>query len=154
MSKSDKSVHIISEVIETVKIIGPEKTVQAIVDARRHNSEILNKKIQELIWKHTAKEFGMSEEKLKNSRSKGERTDALMVAYALTKKHLDYTLSDIAKMFDKDQSGISKAITTFNRLDSGKKNEKHIIDIYSRINVTIIDFVKQNTWDQSEEAKA
>lgn len=143
MSKTDKSIEIMSEVIHTSKVIGAEKTKQALIDARSNN-KYLDKILGDLIKKHVCKHFKISVEKLMNGTSKGSRTDALMIGYVLAKKHLEYKLSDIAILFKKDESNISKSITAFNKLDSNKKNEKHLIDVCNKIHAIIVQFREEH----------
>lgn len=144
MSKTDKSVEILGEVIQTARVIGPEKTKQALIDARS-NTKYLDKTIGDLIKKHLCKTFKISIDKLMNGTSKGTRTDALMVGYVLAKKHLEYKLEEIAILFKKDYSNVSKQITAFNKLNSSNKNEKSLIDIYDKISGAIAGYKTSNS---------
>lgn len=145
MSKTDKSIEIMGEVITTANIIGSEKTKQALIDARS-STKYLDKSIGDLIKKHLCKTFKVSIEKLTNGTSKGNRTDALMIGYVLAKKHLNYKLSDISLLFKKDESNISKSITAYNRLNSGNKQDKTLIEHYEKISLLIIEFKTKNQW--------
>jgi chromosomal replication initiation ATPase DnaA len=149
MSKTDKSIEILGEVIQTSRVIGPEKTKQALIDARS-NTKYLDKTIGDLIKKHLCKTFKISIDKLMNGTSKGTRTDALMVGYVLAKKHLEYKLEEIAILFKKDYSNVSKQITAFNKLNSSNKNEKSLIDIHDKISVAITLYKTSNAQWQGE----
>lgn len=146
MSKPDKSLEIVGELIQTAKIIGPEKTKQALIDARK-NKQYLEKTVGDLIIKTLCKTFKISREKLLLSKSKGVRTDALMIGYIIAKKHLDYNLTDTASLFKKHFANVSKAITVYNRLDSNNKRDKHLIDTCEKISKMIEDFKNSSTWE-------
>lgn len=145
MSRSDRSLEILSEVITTSRIIGPEKTKQAIIKARNDLDKILQKKIEELIFRCIRKSFKISQEELMGTRH-GVRTDALMVGYVLASKHLDCNLRDIAVIFKKDFSNVSKAITAYNRLQKENKHHESIINKCEKISIIISDFKTKNTW--------
>lgn len=148
MYKPDKSIEIVSELIQTAKVIGAEKTRQALVDARS-NTKYLDKTIGDLIKKQLCKHFRISLEKLMNGTSKGIRTDALMIGYVLAKRHLDYKLADIAILFKKDESNISKSITAYNKLNTNNKNDKTLIEIHDKITVIISEHKnKLNSWPE------
>jgi chromosomal replication initiation ATPase DnaA len=149
MSKTDRSIELMGEVIQTASLIGSEKTKQAIIDARR-DIKYLDKTIGDLIKKHICKAFSISRDKLMLGTSKGTRTDALMVGYVLAKKYLDYKLLDIAILFKKDESNISKSITAFNRLQDNNKQDKIILDKYEKISVIIEEFRGKNLWPENQ----
>ena len=133
------------EVIHTTSVIGPEKTKQALIDARS-NTKYLDTSIGDLIKKHLCKVYKIPLTKLMKGTSKGTRTDALMTGYVLAKKHLEYKLSDIALLFSKDESNISKAITAFNRLKDTNKQDKVLLDNFEKISVVIAEFKNKNSW--------
>lgn len=145
MPKKDKSIEIMDAVIQTASIIGPEKTKMALIDART-NAKYLDTSIIDLIKKHLCKTFKISHEKLMKGASKGARTEALMVGYVLAKKHLGYKLSDIALLFRKDKSNVSKSITAYNYLNDQDKNDKLLIENYQKISGHIIEFKNKHQW--------
>jgi len=152
MSKTDKSMEIMGEVLQTANIIGAEKTKQALIDARS-SSKYLDKNIGNLIKKLLCKNFKISNVNLMFGTSKGKRTNALMIGYVLAKKHLNYKLSDLAILFKKDESNISKSITAFNRLQKENKEDKILIEVYERINIHITEFKNNTQWDNNVAVK-
>lgn len=134
--------------MQTAKVIGPEKTKQALTDARS-NAKYLDKSICDLIKKNLCKFFKISHRELMEGKSKGARTEALMLGYVLAKRHLDYKLSDIAILFKKDESNISKSITEFNRLDKANKEHKQLLDHHEKISTIIIEFKNNNLWPEA-----
>lgn len=147
MPKADKSIEIMDAVIQTASIIGAEKTKQALIDART-NTKYHDKSIGDLIKKHLCKTFKISPDKLINGATKGVRTEALMLGYVLAKKHLRYRLSDIAILFKKDKSNVSKSITAYNHLNDNDKNDKQLIEHYNKISAQIVEFKQKHQWQE------
>lgn len=122
-SKNDKTIDLLDEVRTTFSIIGYDKTKEAIVMARENNDPKKNYDlIAKFILKEACKAFNISQEKVINGKTKGTRTDCLMIIFILAKKHLNYSLSDSAKCYNKSESKISRAITLYNNL---RETEKH-----------------------------
>ena len=151
--KTDKSLEIMGEVMTTATIIGPVKTKRALINARREAQRELEKNVENLVKKKICEEFGITEHILLNGASKGPRTNALMVGYVLIKRHLSYRLIEIAKLFKKDESNVSKSITAFNYLQATNKQHKALLDVYEKLSCIVIEYKTNNTWQAEKEVE-
>jgi hypothetical protein len=148
--ETDKSMLFITEAVKTAKMIGTKNTIHAVIAARQPHIDRLNKQLFDLIKKEICECFNVTLYEIDKGRKKGNRREALMVGYALARKHLDCSLSTIAMMFDKDVSNMSKLITVFNKLDCNNKQDKVIIAHFDRINKNIAEFKNKNNAWQAE----
>jgi chromosomal replication initiation ATPase DnaA len=136
----DKSLQLINEVVETCSKIGPEKTLQALADAR-NNPQIFKETVEKYIISTTCKSFRISREKVMTERTWGVRVNATMVIYCMLKKHLSYSLDDLHVLFGKDPSVISKAVTALNSMKPDTKDHTLILEKRDKIDEMITEFI-------------
>jgi chromosomal replication initiation ATPase DnaA len=139
--KNDRSIDLITELSATFHAIGYDKTKEAVIRARENNDPKTNSNlIAKFILKETCKAFNISQERVIKGKTKGTRTDCLMIVFVLAKKHLQYSLSDSSKCFDKSISKISRSITTFNNLRESEKHGLVLLNKYQKINELVVAF--------------
>ncbi len=130
--KNDKSIDLITELSATFNAIGYDKTREAVVRARENNDPKRKYDlIAKFILKETCKAFNIGQDRVIHGKTKGTRTDCLMIVFVLAKKHLEYSLSDSAKCYNKSETRISRAITTYNNL---RETEKHGLMLITKFN--------------------
>ena len=137
--KNDKSIDLITELSTTFNAIGYDKTREAVVRARENNDPKRNYDlIAKFILKESCKAFNISQERVINGKTKGTRTDCLMIVFVLAKKHLNYSLSDSAKCYNKSESKISRAITMYNNLRETEKHGLALITKYQKVHAAVV----------------
>ncbi len=139
MHQPSISTQIYDEVFSAVETIGVERTIKALQEAKS-NSLILNDLNIEFILASVSEIMCIPKDRILHGR---ERTDDRKIALALCvyfiKTEFNYSLSEIKKIFNKDESALSryhslvenipeKPKTDFDKkLDGGAKRIKLLI---------------------------
>jgi chromosomal replication initiation ATPase DnaA len=142
MGNSDKSIELISEVLKTASQIGLQKTLEVNIAARKDSLSVeeqaARKKVNnEFVINEVCKVFNITYNEFMNSRSRGIRKDACMVAMMYFKYDLKYTLEEIGAILKRDSSLVSKYITIYNKLDHKSRFDRKIIDKYATVIINI-----------------
>lgn len=142
--KNDKSLDLVEELAQTLNIVGTDKTVLALQQARENpNVDEQTELINQFILRKTCQAFKIAQKKVLHGKSKGIRVDCMTIIFILQKKHLEYSIYDSAANFRKDPSIISKYITGFNKLRETDKHGAMMISKFKAVNDQIIEFKKE-----------
>lgn len=138
-SKNDKSLDLIEELRQTHSIIGYEQTKSAIIKARDIGDQNRNQHLlAAYIFKECCNTFRCSQNDINKGKTKGTRTDCLMVIFAMYKKHLEYSNETIGKLRGKSCTVVTRAIGRFNALNGNDKITVGIIAKAKKINDSIL----------------
>ncbi len=140
INKPDKSISIVLKFAETLKIVGYEK-VDIGLDKIKNDEDHLNDMGWNFLIGQVCKCFHTSKKKLLEGKTKGVRTDALMISYQLCHIHFNYSLRDLQRKFDKDSSVISRALDAFKKLDPNWKPHAKLLEKHSKLNIIILEFL-------------
>ena len=132
---------ILDELITTVEVIGVERTIKTLQDAKS-NSLILEDLNIEFILKTVTQVTGVSKERILNGNDRNdERKTAIALCVYFIKKEFFYSYGDMAKIFNKDESSLSRYNSILeNRPDKPKTDfDKNVENYYKKINLLITE---------------
>lgn len=118
------STSLFDELLSCIEVVGLERTIKSLKDAKS-NHLILSDLNIEFILTCVSEKTGVPKERILSGK---DRTDERKIAVSLSvyfmKKELKYSLSEIKKIFDKDESALSRY---FNNVESIIKKPDKLI---------------------------
>lgn len=130
---------------------------------RRFGLENMQRKMAELyVSQHGAKEqalkekifaeisahYQMSPEAIITSVKRGNTTQAKVIAMLLIHRHMNISQSEIAMLFGRVPSLISRRIKLFNNGTEKFSSNKDFISAYEKINLKVIEFIE--SWQKKK----
>ena len=135
MDSSTAMVALLREAAKTVEAVGPEITIQGIINTRKPKAspeDLTKQKIIELC----CSAFNINPIKLKLGKTGGIIIDARMVCLAVAKEALGFSLTQTEEWREVGlpcASHVSKSLKHFFNLDPSHKGDKKIISIYKDV---------------------
>lgn len=132
---------IFDELMTTVEVIGIDRTIKTLQDAKA-NSLILEDLNIEFILKCVTQVTNVSKERILNGTDRSDdRKIATALCVYLIKKEFFYSYSDISKIFNKDESSLSRYNSLIENIPTKPKSEldKNIDSYLKKINLLITE---------------
>ena len=132
---------IFDELMTTVEVIGIDRTIKTLQDAKA-NSLILEDLNIEFILKCVNQITGVSKERILSGNDRNdERKIAIALCVYFIKKEFFYSYGDMSKIFNKDESSLSRYNSIVeNKADKPKTDfDKNIDSYYKKINLLITE---------------
>lgn len=132
---------IFDELITTLEVIGIERTIKTLQDAKA-NSLILEDLNIEFILSCVNQVTGVSKERILNGNDRNdERKIAIALCVYFIKKEFFYSYGDMSKIFNKDESSLSRYNSIIENKPEKPKTEfdKNIESYYRKINLLITE---------------
>lgn len=137
MSKP-KSLEFVINLLETVDKHGIDAVHGFINEGKQKIEKDLTVKI-DFIIKTVGSIFGFKKNDILISRTKYDRTDALAICFYISNKKLQLNGTQIAKIFNKSLSQVSRGIKKIKNLNSNhpadkaiKEKYKQVLDVYEQ----------------------
>ena len=135
------SSQIFDELLTTVEVLGIDKTLQTLKDAKA-NSLILNDLNIEFIVTSVSSITGVAKDRIINGSDRNdERKIAISLCVFFIKTEFSYTYSDIKNIFNKGESALSRYYTLVETTPKVAKTnfDKKINDYVKKINILITE---------------
>jgi hypothetical protein len=132
---------IFDELITTLEVIGIDRTIKTLQDAKA-NSLILEDLNIEFILSCVNQVTGVSKERILNGNDRNdERKIAIALCVYFIKKEFFYSYGDVSKIFNKDESSLSRYNSIIENKPEKPKTEfdKNIESYYRKINLLITE---------------
>jgi hypothetical protein len=132
---------IFDELITTLEVIGIDRTIKTLQDAKA-NSLILEDLNIEFILSCVNQVTGVSKERILNGNDRNdERKIAIALCVYFIKKEFFYSYGDMSKIFKKDESSLSRYNSLIENKPDKPKTEfdKNIENYYRKINLLITE---------------
>lgn len=132
---------IFDELMTTVEVIGIDRTIKTLQDAKA-NSMILEDLNIEFILNCVNQITNVSRERILNGNDRNdERKIAIALCVYFIKKEFYYSYGDMSKIFNKDESSLSRYNSIVeNRPDKPKSEfDKNVENYYKKINLLITE---------------
>lgn len=132
---------IFDELMTTVEVIGIERTIKTLQDAKS-NSLILEDLNIEFILNSVTQVTGVSKERILNGNDRNdERKIATALCVYFIKKEFFYSYGDMSKIFNKDESSLSRYNSLIENIPEKPKTEldKNISNYSKKINLLITE---------------
>lgn len=132
---------IFDELMTTVEVIGIDRTIKTLQDAKA-NSLILEDLNIEFIIKCVNQVTGVSKERILNGNDRNdERKIAIALSVYFIKKEFFYSYGDMSKIFNKDESSLSRYNSIIENKPDKPKTEfdKNIETYYKKIKLLITE---------------
>lgn len=132
---------IFDELMTTVEVIGIDRTIKTLQDAKA-NSLILEDLNIEFILKSVTQVTSVSKERILNGSDRNdERKIAIALCVYFIKKEFFYSYGDMSKIFNKDESSLSRYNSIIeNKTDKPKTEfDKNIDTYYKKIKLLITE---------------
>ena len=132
---------IFDELITTLEVIGIDRTIKTLRDAKA-NSLILEDLNIEFILNCVNQVTGVSKERILNGNDRNdERKIAIALCVYFIKKEFFYSYGDMSKIFNKDDSSLSRYNSIIENKPEKPKTEfdKNIESYYRKINLLITE---------------
>jgi hypothetical protein len=132
---------IFDELITTLEVIGIDRTIKTLQDAKA-NSLILEDLNIEFILSCVNQVTGVSKERILNGNDRNdERKIAIALCVYFIKKEFFYSYGDMSKIFNKDDSSLSRYNSIIENKPEKPKTEfdKNIESYYRKINLLITE---------------
>jgi hypothetical protein len=132
---------IFDELITTLEVIGIDRTIKTLQDAKA-NSLILEDLNIEFILSSVNQVTGVSKERILNGNDRNdERKIAIALCVYFIKKEFFYSYGDMSKIFNKDESSLSRYNSLIENKPDKPKTEfdKNIENYYRKINLLITE---------------
>lgn len=132
---------IFDELMTTVEVIGIERTIKTLQDAKS-NSLLLEDLNIEFIIKCVTDVTKVSKERILSGNDRNDdRKIATALCVYLIKKEFYYSYGDISKIFNKDESSLSRYNSLVENLPEKPKSEldKNISSYLKKINLLITE---------------
>lgn len=132
---------IFDELITTLEVIGIDRTIKTLRDAKA-NSLILEDLNIEFILNCVNQVTGVSKERILNGNDRNdERKIAIALCVYFIKKEFFYSYGDMSKIFNKDESSLSRYNSLIENKPEKPKTEfdKNIENYYRKINLLITE---------------
>jgi hypothetical protein len=148
MSKTDKSIDLLNEVLKTAQAIGIQETINANISARKsvkslQEREAVKTTNNTVVIQEACKLYKSTYENLMLSRKILNRRTIFTIVYVYFRVELEYDLKEIANFFNRDISIVSKYITDYNRLSRENKFDLQIIEKYEKLKETLTDKIQK-----------
>ncbi len=147
---------LFNEMAESLNRIGYQRTKTAIKEARENFDPApeQHRLLKKFIIRETCIAFGVPVTKLKNNKSRGNRSYCIMVISALFKKHLDYNLKETHAVLDVHYTHISRLLSQFNTLNEKNKTQGRIKMNYLDLDKMVTEFKKKNILESANEPES
>ena len=138
------STAVFDELLTTIETIGVDRTVKVLKDAKCENL-ILEDLNVDFVLKCVSEVTSVSKERILHGNDRNdERKVSVSLAVFFIKNHFSYSLSDLKKIFGKDESALSRynaVVEKFIRSTAKPKTEfdKMLDSHYKRINLLITE---------------
>lgn len=132
---------IFDELITTLEVIGIDRTIKTLQDAKA-NSLILEDLNIEFILSCVNQVTGVSKERILNGNDRNdERKIAIALCVYFIKKEFFYSYGDMSKIFNKDESSLSRYNSIIENKPEKPKSEfdKNVENYYRKINLLITE---------------
>lgn len=132
---------IFDELITTLEVIGIDRTIKTLQDAKA-NSLILEDLNIEFILNCVKQVTSVSKERILNGNDRNdERKIAIALCVYFIKKEFFYSYGDMSKIFNKDESSLSRYNSIIENKPEKPKTEfdKNIESYYRKINLLITE---------------
>jgi hypothetical protein len=139
--KGSISNQIFDELMTTVEVIGIDRTIKTLQEAKA-NSLILEDLNIEFILSCVNQVTEVSKDRILNGNDRNdERKIAIALCVYFIRKEFFYSYGDMSKIFNKDESSLSRYNTLIeNRTDKPKTDfDKNIENYYKKINLLITE---------------
>ncbi len=135
MSKPDRSIELLAEVIKTCHAIGFEKTLESTKQARENYCKVTFDTVasqkERSIINAACKIVNISyDDLMKKDSQKPSRTTGLIILCVYFRVKKQYSLKAVARIFGFHHSNISHRVNNFLKLSAQNKHDKIIIDQY------------------------
>lgn len=138
------STAVFDELLTTIEVIGVDRTVRALQDAKADNLILEDLNI-DFVLKCVADSTTVSKERILHGNDRNDqRKIAVSLAVYFIKNHFSYSLSDLKKIFCKDESALSRYNSVVEKFvkTTGKPKtqfDKELDYHYKRINLLITE---------------
>ena len=132
---------IFDELITTLEVIGIDKTIKTLQDAKA-NSLILEDLNIEYILKCVNQVTGVTKDRILNGNDRNdERKIAIALSVYFIKKEFFYSYGEISKIFNKDESSLSRYNSIIENKPEKPKSEfdKNVDNYYKKIKLLITE---------------
>lgn len=132
---------IFDELMTTVEVIGIDRTIKTLQEAKA-NSLILEDLNIEFILSCVKQVTGVSKDRILNGNDRNdERKIAIALCVYFIRKEFFYSYGDMSKIFNKDESSLSRYNSIVeNKADKPKTEfDKNIESYYKKINLLITE---------------
>jgi uncharacterized protein YydD (DUF2326 family) len=132
---------IFDELMTTVEVIGIDRTIKTLQEAKA-NSLILEDLNIEFILSCVKQVTGVSKDRILNGNDRNdERKIAIALCVYFIRKEFFYSYGDMSKIFNKDESSLSRYNSIVeNKTDKPKTEfDKNIESYYKKINLLITE---------------
>jgi hypothetical protein len=139
--KGSISNKIFDELMTTVEVIGIDRTIKTLQDAKA-NSLILEDLNIEFILKCVTQVTSVTKDRILNGNDRNdERKIAIALCVYFIKKEFFYSYGDMSKIFNKDESSLSRYNSLIeNKQDKPKTDfDKNVENYYKKINLLITE---------------
>jgi len=139
--KGSISNQIFDELMTTVEVIGIDRTIKTLQEAKA-NSLILEDLNIEFILSCVNQVTGVSKDRILNGNDRNdERKIAIALCVYFIRKEFFYSYGDMSKIFNKDESSLSRYNSLIeNRAEKPKTEfDKNIENYYKKINLLITE---------------
>ena len=127
-----KTLELLINLFESVDRFGVNNTLGIIDDGHRKFDEELKFKIERII-KVVCREYNITKEKLLVGRSNYDRTESLAILFYIINQKLNLNGKQIANIFKKSDSLVSRSITKIKDLSDTHPRDKKILDKLNNI---------------------
>lgn len=135
------STQVFDELLTTLELIGLDKTIKTLKDAKS-NFLILDDVNIDFIIKCVSELTGVSKDRILNGNDKSdERKMALSLCVYFIKNEFFYSYSELRKIFNKDESGLSRYNTMVENIPTNPKTDfdKKMVTYVKKINLLITE---------------
>jgi hypothetical protein len=130
---------ILDELITTVEVIGIEKTIKTLQDAK-NNGLIMNDNDIDFILESVSKLTSVSKERIINGNDRNDdRKIALAICVYFIKKQCAYSLNELKNIFNKDASQLSRYNSLVENMSKTPKTqfEKRMEEIVKKMKILL-----------------
>lgn len=138
------STTVFDELLTTIEVIGVDRTVKVLQDAKCENLILEDLNI-DFVLKCVSEATSVSKDRILHGNDRNdERKIAVSLAVFFIKNHFSYSLSDLKKIFGKDESALSRYNAVVDKFikSTGKPKtdfDKKLDENYKRINLLITE---------------
>ncbi len=112
----------------------PTQTEPSAAQADKNTQKLfIERQILNIIIQATCNVYAISRKQLLNSKTRGVRTEALMLLFVFLKQHREYSLKKIEGKFKYHYANVGKLITRFNQMHQEDAAEAIILLKWNRL---------------------
>ena len=127
---------------------GLEKVQRKMAELYISDHGVREGALKEKIFSEISAHYGMSPEAIITSVKRGNVTQAKVIAMLLIHRHLHISQSEIALLFGRGPSLVSRRIKLFNNGTEKISSNKDFISAYEKINLKVNEFIE--SWKQEK----